>query len=123
VGLTEAAEEEAKVVATLSEIRPLSPRRPPYVSCKGVARNLWMDDLVLGHLHDFRYGSKVQGRPSTFETASMALRKRSVLWAFVYLPSITFQCPPLSGPIRVNFPVDLNSRVARSMVRSDFPSR
>ena len=41
----------------------------------------------------------------------------------VYLPSITFQCPPLSGPIRVNFPVDLNSCVARSMVRSDFPSR
>ena len=38
-------------------------------------------------------------------------------------PSVTFQCPPLSGPTRVNLPADLNSRVARSMVRSDFPSR
>lgn len=38
-------------------------------------------------------------------------------------PSATFQCPPLSGPMRANFPVDLNSRIARSTVRSDFPSR
>ena len=41
----------------------------------------------------------------------------------LYLSSVTFQCPPLSGPMRVNLAADLNSRVARSMVRSDFPSR
>jgi hypothetical protein len=50
----------------------------------------------------------------------------SCLWrpgGRLHWPSMTFQWPPLSGPMRVDFPADLSSRVARSRVRTDFPSR